>query len=259
MSENQKPKGKFNAEVKFIFDGDTFAIKHKDTGDEYRIRLYGIDAPERGQEYGGIVQYLMQERVLNKDVQVEFTQTSHKGREVALVWVDGKCLNLQMLEEGLAWKSLTWGDRYSEVFNRESLNAKVARRGLWSREKPEEPYKYRNRINLEHPDHYKSAVARDKVEVAAYKVALKNATPNIIKYTTIKSSEANQINYNFKSDYDFKQIIKTIKEKFNEVKSAVLKIKKSNHDNEQYEQIFKSEPNISVNQAMRNKRNQNKP
>jgi micrococcal nuclease len=259
MSENKKPRGRFNAEVKFIFDGDTFAIKHKETGDEYRIRLYGIDAPERGQEYGGIAQYEMQERVLNKDVQVEFMQTAHKGREVAMVWINGQCLNLQMIQEGLAWKSIEHGDRYSDKFIRESINAKVERKGLWARENPEEPYKYRQRINLEDQDHYKAAVARDKREVAAYKVALKNATPNIIKYRTIKPSEMNMINNTFKSDYDFKEILKAIKNKFNVCKDAVLKIRNNKKEHDDYQTIFNIEPNISVNEAIKNKRRQNKP
>jgi len=262
MSDKPLPKGRINATVKFIFDGDTFQIQDSNTKDEYRIRLYGIDAPERGQEYGGIVQYLTQQRLQGKDVTVEFTQTSQKGREVAIVWVGSKCLNLQMLEEGLAWKTLQFNDRYSDRFIRAEIDAKVNQRGLWSIPNPEEPHKYRTRMENPHlneaqkaaarTEHYKAAVARDRLEVENYKINLKNAKPNPKKYISVNPDDLVDNNYHYE-DRKLPSFLKMVKEKFNDFKNAVsgLSSGKTKQDTI-FDNMF-SENDFSVNKLMRNK------
>ncbi len=47
--QGKRPPSKFDAKVVRVWDGDTLDVLYKDS--TYRIRLYGIDAPEAGQDF----------------------------------------------------------------------------------------------------------------------------------------------------------------------------------------------------------------
>lgn len=261
MNKPNPTERRFHAEVKFIFDGDTFEIKEVNGPETHRIRLYGIDAPERGQEYGGIVQHILQKRVLNQIVEVELTKTAHKGREVAILWVNGKCLNLTMIEEGLAWKSLQYNDKYAAGFIKAEIDARVARRGIWSRPNPEEPYMYRKRVDLEKPDHYKEAVQRDRVEVQQYLETLNNVKPNS-RYISVPNSSYHNDN-KYPSIDTMVSMFNHVKEKIKSVRDIKLDLKKMlNRKNSIVSQVSdplevkeKEVEKISANEAVRNLRN----
>jgi micrococcal nuclease len=72
-----------------ISDGDTIAVLTSDKL-QVKIRLYGIDAPEMGQDFGRKSKDFASGMVGNKMVEVEVMDTDRYGRTVAVILVDGK-------------------------------------------------------------------------------------------------------------------------------------------------------------------------
>jgi micrococcal nuclease len=71
----------FTGEVVSIFDGDTIGILFQ--GQEQRIRLYGIDCPERGQAFGRNAKQFTSEFVFRKLVTVIAIDRDRYDRTVA--------------------------------------------------------------------------------------------------------------------------------------------------------------------------------
>lgn len=263
--QNNKTKT-FKADVKFIIDGDTFEIQPHGSEDTMRVRLYGVDAPERGQEYGGIAQYMMQKNLLNQTVSVRIMQTAHKGREVAMLWLeDGNNVNVNMIKDGLAWSSIQYNDEYALPFLDAEINSKVNRIGLWSRNKPEQPYLYRNRIDLSNKDHYKDAVKRDKIEVEKFKAGYFNlGKKNNEKVQADLSSTSQSINGTDTKTYsmDFEKMANRLKSLLDIARKVVTQ-KLQTEPNKSYEdELYPKVREISVDEAMKNlkkKRNSNRP
>lgn len=111
-------------------DGDTIVVAGT------RIRLFGIDAPERlqgcraGGELwlcGGLAKLRLEERLSGHTVVCEERDRDRHGRIVAVCRAGGEDLNAWMVSEGLA---LAYR-RYSEAYVDEEAGAKAARVGVW--------------------------------------------------------------------------------------------------------------------------------
>lgn len=111
-----------------IVDGDTIKVLHN--GKAEKIRLYGIDCPERKQAYGKKAKQFTSAMVFNQAVDVSPVTIDRYGRTIAWVYVDGKCLNKELLKAGLAWHY----KRYSQDEDLAALEAEARqnRIGLWS-------------------------------------------------------------------------------------------------------------------------------
>ena len=83
-----------------VIDGDTIKVMHLGTIE--RIRLYGIDCPEKKQAFFGAAKQFTADLVLEKTVEVEATGIGRYGRTIAWVYAGGKCLNRGLLKAGLA-------------------------------------------------------------------------------------------------------------------------------------------------------------
>lgn len=133
---------KYIAKTTFIFDGDTFTAKDK-KGNMHTIRLFGIDAPEKTQEFGGVSSEHLKKLILNKEIQVTPIELGIYAREVCLIHtMDGKNINEEMLMAGMAHASGK-NHQFSKNFFRLQENARVNGIGLWSQERPENPDNYR--------------------------------------------------------------------------------------------------------------------
>jgi micrococcal nuclease len=98
----------FQAKVVGVADGDTISVLRDKT--TYRIRLHGIDAPERGQPYGSRAKQYASELAFGTVVTVEPVDRDQYGRLVADVRLpDGRSLNAEMVRAGCAW----WYRRYA--------------------------------------------------------------------------------------------------------------------------------------------------
>lgn len=123
-----------------IADGDTITILTADKL-QVKVRLSGIDTPERKQAFGEKAKQALSYKVFGKKVTLKGTSKDRYGRSLGDVYHAGRWINLEMVQEGWAW-------HYKQYSNDQKLaDAEVAarkiRRGLWSAPAPLPPWDYR--------------------------------------------------------------------------------------------------------------------
>lgn len=126
-----------------VSDGDTFTMLTADNK-QFKIRLHGIDCPEKSQDYGNKAKEYTSKLVFGRYVHVAITDTDRYSRLVGKVFYDGKtCLNEELLKAGMAWHYKKYDT--SAYWSRLELSAKRQKKGLWAGKSPVEPWKYRKR------------------------------------------------------------------------------------------------------------------
>ena len=129
-----------------VSDGDTISILSN--GAVLRIRLSGIDAPEKNQPFGMVSRDKLSERILGQDVSVAFEKRDRYGRVLGKVLFKGEDINLRQVKDGLAWwyrfykKSQSPTDQIA--YSNAEKFARDQRVGLWESEKPINPYEWRS-------------------------------------------------------------------------------------------------------------------
>lgn len=123
-----------------ITDGDTIVLM-----DRTRVRLHGIDAPERDQPYGPKATAAL-EYMVEKSVYIVEVDTDRYGRMVGQLYhsKEGYDINASMVCAGFAW----WYERYapdSKVLEDCQEKAESAPKGLWEDESPLPPWEWRRR------------------------------------------------------------------------------------------------------------------
>ena len=128
--------------VSYVSDGDTLHL-NTSTG-KYKIRFFGVDAPESSQNYGLEAKSFVMDRVLKKKVKVEVVDTDRYGRKIGKIYYgNGKYLNEEEVRAGYSW----WYRYYAKeeiALKRAEEYAKENRRGLWILSSPIAPWEYRN-------------------------------------------------------------------------------------------------------------------
>lgn len=123
-----------NGTVVGISDGDTITVLDK-LSKEHKVRLMGIDAPEKSQPFGNEAKQTLSNYIYKKEVSVDYKKLDKYKRIVGKVTLDGQDICLQMIRDGMAWhyteyekeQSKTDRDLYSEA----ELKAREAKVGLW--------------------------------------------------------------------------------------------------------------------------------
>ena len=140
------PKISDGYQVLKVSDGDTINIQKVENGqfvgEELRIRMYGMDAPEKSQDYGPESRQALEKLVAGKTLSIEVKNKDRYGRTVAIIYVDGKNINEEMVKTGNAW----WYQEYAKndtQFEEYQQNAKQKKLGLFSRKGYIEPWVYR--------------------------------------------------------------------------------------------------------------------
>jgi endonuclease YncB( thermonuclease family) len=131
------PPATLHGKVTAIADGDTLKVLVGRT--QHRIRLHGIDAPEKGQEFSNKSRQALADMVFGKFVQVRVVDKDQYGRLVGVVTVDDKSVNHALVAAGLAW----WFRKYApddKQLAKAEAEAKKATRGLWADPKPMPPW-----------------------------------------------------------------------------------------------------------------------
>jgi len=113
-----------------------------------RIRLQGIDAPERTMAYSQISRRHLRELVINQVVTFDAERLDSFGRTVAVVRLqDGSDVCLAQITAGLAWHFKKYQDEQSDedraAYAAAEAMAKAARRGLWRIASPMPPWEFR--------------------------------------------------------------------------------------------------------------------
>ncbi len=128
-----------------VMDGDTIEVLHQGRG--VRIRLYGVDCPQKHQDFGQRAKQFTSSKVFGTMVQVEPVDTDRYGRTVAIVFPEGSptSLNQMLVENGFAWVYRTYCNSPQCMSWLElEQQAREARRGLWSHPNPIPPWEFRH-------------------------------------------------------------------------------------------------------------------
>ena len=110
-----------------IADGDTITVLVN--GEQIKIRLAEIDAPERGQPWGKRAKQALTAKVAEHVVQVETKFNDRYGRRVGHVVDSGRDINRELVREGHAWVYRHW--LRDETLLEDEAHARAERAGLW--------------------------------------------------------------------------------------------------------------------------------
>jgi len=131
-----------------VADGDTITVldQQKNT---YKIRLQGIDAPEKKQAFGEKSKQSLHDLVHGKQVRIEYDKEDKYGRIVGKITLDDLDICLQQLMLGMAWHYKKYQNEQSVadrvVYNDAELKSKSLKLGLWADETPTPPWEFRKK------------------------------------------------------------------------------------------------------------------
>ena len=124
-----------------IQDGDTLTVMHGTV--QVRIRLDGIDCPEKAQPYGNRAQQKTAELSFQRKVTVVTTSKDRYGRTLAVVILpNGHALNDELMRAGLAWWYRKYAPKNRSLAQLEET-ARDAGLGLWADPNPTPPWLWR--------------------------------------------------------------------------------------------------------------------
>jgi micrococcal nuclease len=130
-----------SGKVVSVIDGDTYDILIEGHN-TIRVRMEGIDAPEKGMPYYRAAKAYLGKLCFKKNVRLETTGRDNHERLLAFSYLeDGTELSHQMIKSGLAWHF----KKYSSDTTLSNLEAEArsAKIGLWSDDRPMPPWENR--------------------------------------------------------------------------------------------------------------------
>ena len=125
-----------------VVDGDTFDLMFEEK--KIRVRMFGIDSPERGQAFNVKAKDFTASIIAGKEVRVIIRNKDRYGRFVCEVYLgDSTYVNAEIVKAGYAWHFT----RYSDNVELAELQdeARNDRRGLWQDSDPLPPWEFRRR------------------------------------------------------------------------------------------------------------------
>ena len=129
-----------------IADGDTLTLLDANNN-HHKIRLSGIDSPEKGQPFGQACKKSLSDLAYDRAVAIESSKLDRYGRVIGKVLVNGQDVNLEQVRRGCGW-------HYKKYQNEQSLDdrlsynaaeefARVGRVGLWTDNESMPPWEWR--------------------------------------------------------------------------------------------------------------------
>jgi endonuclease YncB( thermonuclease family) len=132
-----------------VSDGDTITVLVGEH-DSVKVRLAGIDAPEKAHPFGSVSKKNLSDHVYEKKITVEWEKKDRYGRVLGRVLVDGSDACLEQIRAGLAWHYKQYAkDQPASLRGTYEEAERLARRsraGLWREPNPIPPWEFR------HPD-----------------------------------------------------------------------------------------------------------
>ena len=142
-----------NAEIIFgrvigVSDGDTITVLDTDKI-EHKVRLMGIDAPEKSQAFGAASKQALLNYIYQREVTVDYKKLDKYKRKVGKVILDKQDVCLAMIELGLAWHYKDYEKEQSktdrDLYRQAELKARQSKIGLWQDSKAIEPSAFRHK------------------------------------------------------------------------------------------------------------------
>jgi endonuclease YncB( thermonuclease family) len=125
-----------------VIDGDTLDVLL--ASGRVRVRLHGVDAPERDQYGGRQAQEWLRKRVQNRSVMLEPVSQDRYERMVAIVHLEMAIVNLELVRSGNAWAYRDYLRGTDGVLCDLEAAARGERQGLWQALHPRAPWEYRS-------------------------------------------------------------------------------------------------------------------
>jgi micrococcal nuclease len=137
----------FAGRVVRVLDGDTVEVLDADNS-LHRVRLAGIDAPEKAQPFGNRAKQNILDLVGGQAVEVEWSKLDRYGRTVGKLICAGQDANLAMVSAGLAWWYRQYASEQSPadrgLYETAETKARGEHRGLWTDPAPVPPWNWRH-------------------------------------------------------------------------------------------------------------------
>jgi micrococcal nuclease len=131
----------FTGKVVGISDGDTISVLRE--GKAVKVRLHGVDTPEKVQAFGTKARQFTGDLVFQRDVTVDVRATDRYARLVGeMLLPDGRSLTQELVRAGLAWWYRQYAPHDTTLAQLEA-EARTARRGLWADAHPVPPWQWR--------------------------------------------------------------------------------------------------------------------
>jgi endonuclease YncB( thermonuclease family) len=129
-----------------VADGDTLTVLD-DQKTQHKIRLQGIDAPEKSQPFGQKSKQSLNQLVHSQIVTVEFQKKDKYGRTVGKVLLNGADVCLEQIKLGMAWHYKQYQSEQPkedrEIYSQAEQLAKSHATGLWKDKNPMPPWEFR--------------------------------------------------------------------------------------------------------------------
>jgi micrococcal nuclease len=122
-----------------VADGDTFTMLVNN--EQIKIRLHGIECPEKSQDFGQVAKEFLSGYVFGKVVTVQNMDTDRYGRTIGMVTIDGTNVNEELLKAGLAWHYVKYDE--NPKWGQLEKTAKKEKKGLWVQANAIPPWEYR--------------------------------------------------------------------------------------------------------------------
>ena len=146
LCSSQASANTLSGKVVAVLDGDTITVLHDNV--QTRVRITGIDAPEKKQAFGQRSKQSMSDCAFGKDVEIDWKKLDRDGRTIGKVVADGVDCGLRQIEIGMAWHYKAYAKNQSredrEAYALAEEKAKAERRGLWSDNDPLPPWEFRH-------------------------------------------------------------------------------------------------------------------
>ena len=135
-----------------ISDGDTITLLTEDK-QQLKIRLVGIDTPEKKQAFGTKARDHLASRIFKQDVEVDLRKKDQYGRHLGVIYIGGVDINQSMIQDGYAWFYKHYAKEQpkeeAQRYAKAEADARSKQRGLWSDPNPVPPWEFRKEAKEE--------------------------------------------------------------------------------------------------------------
>ncbi|QBL10998.1 thermonuclease family protein [Campylobacter helveticus] len=132
--------------VSRVIDGDTIEllVKQEDIkqSPKIKVRLFGIDAPEKKQAFGKEAKEYLSSLILDKEVILIINDKDKYQRTIGTILLNEKDINKEMVKNGYAWAY----ESYSTKYLAQQADAQMFKLGLFKDENAIKPSEFRKAI-----------------------------------------------------------------------------------------------------------------
>ena len=140
-AKTNQSEATWQGKVVGITDGDTVTVLTS-TNEQVKIRIYGIDCPEKKQAFGTKARAFLASLIFGQTVIIQPSGKDLYGRTIAKISYEDRDIGLTMIQYGYAW----WYQAYAKKeidYKKAQVKAKDQQLGLWQDANPVEPWKFR--------------------------------------------------------------------------------------------------------------------